>query len=204
MASLSHTDLTDIVPDLFELSPDSWELPKADDGCPDVQHNTSENSSPTATALHTFSGTENDTADDMQPYEQLAVERSQANGRAERKKGRPRRYDLPDTFVTAQPGEIPARKRGRGAKPKYLFKTEEDAMAHRRHRNRTAALSSYYRRKEQANILKQQQAELLKEQAALQQLLDRAEDPAFDKDGAREALQQTRSGLQTLQSLRAD
>ncbi|KAK9786271.1 hypothetical protein WJX73_000922 [Symbiochloris irregularis] len=119
-----------------------------------------------------------------------------------KRKGRPRLFNLPNTFTQAKPGDVVAHKRRRGAKPKYLFSTKEAAVAHRRHRNRETALSSYYRRKQHVDGLQSQRQELMKEQSALMRLLEAAKLPDFDSGCARQLLQQTQSGVQTLAAMK--
>ncbi|KAK9918082.1 hypothetical protein WJX75_001065 [Coccomyxa subellipsoidea] len=118
-----------------------------------------------------------------------------ACGGGQRKRGRPRRYD---TTLPLLPGAMEAqasaamaghingvdsekRKRTRGAKPKYHFVTAEEAIAHRRERNRITALASYEKRKAHENALRSQIAQLEQEQVALRELLDLVQQPVVDK-----------------------
>ncbi|EIE21872.1 hypothetical protein COCSUDRAFT_33567 [Coccomyxa subellipsoidea C-169] len=80
------------------------------------------------------------------------------------------------------------RKRTRGAKPKYQFLTAEEAIAHRRERNRITALASYEKRKANENALRNQIAQLEQEQAALKQLMGLVQQPVIDKGTVRELL----------------
>ncbi|CAL8471705.1 g11247 [Coccomyxa elongata] len=121
---------------------------------------------------------------------------------ATRKRGRPRRYDttlplLPGAMeaqaAAAMAGHINGvdsekRKRTRGAKPKYHFVTAEEAIAHRRERNRITALASYEKRKAHQDALKSEIEQLEHDQAALRQLLSIVQHPLGDKRLVRELL----------------
>mmetsp|Transcript_1992 Transcript_1992/g.5915 ORF Transcript_1992/g.5915 Transcript_1992/m.5915 type:complete len:455 (-) Transcript_1992:1585-2949(-) len=95
------------------------------------------------------------------------------------KRGRPRLYDTVTPVLDAAskraadvpPSDVPGPKR-RGAKPKYVCATKEEAVARRRDRNRATALATYYRRKARAAELTAELPALRAERAALQTLLD--------------------------------
>ncbi|KAK9807666.1 hypothetical protein WJX72_005764 [[Myrmecia] bisecta] len=59
----------------------------------------------------------------------------------------------------------------RGAKPKYVYSTHAEAVAHRRERNRKTALKSYYSRKARVDGLRQEMARIDDENRALRFLL---------------------------------
>lgn len=110
-----------------------------------------------------------------------------------RKRGRPRLYDTdtpvrdaatmasgsaaqtgaPDSCLPLTRSDIAPKRRG--AKPKYLCATKEEAIAKRRDRNRATALATYYRRKAHTLELHNQLADIQVEATALRTLLDLAE-----------------------------
>lgn len=84
-----------------------------------------------------------------------------------RKGGRPRVYDLEQPIVSGVAAVTTAKPRGRGAKPKYVYDTPEEAIAKRRKRNRDTANSSYAKRKQRVAALRQQITSLQEERATL-------------------------------------
>ncbi|BDA47088.1 hypothetical protein COCOBI_09-5430 [Coccomyxa sp. Obi] len=132
----------------------------------------------------------------------IKVDGMAASKGAKRKRGRPRRYDttlplLPGAMeaqaAAAMAGHINGvdsekRKRTRGAKPKYHFVTAEEAIAHRRERNRITALASYEKRKAHQDALRSEIMQLEQDQAALRQLLGLVQQPLGDKRLVRELL----------------
>ncbi|KAK9807665.1 hypothetical protein WJX72_005764 [[Myrmecia] bisecta] len=92
---------------------------------------------------------------------------------APRRRGRPRSYNTSLPGLTASgacssPRQPQAR---RGAKPKYVYSTHAEAVAHRRERNRKTALKSYYSRKARVDGLRQEMARIDDENRALRFLL---------------------------------
>eukprot|EP00884_Botryococcus_braunii_P009341 jgi/Botrbrau1/18408/Bobra.0072s0001.1 len=79
--------------------------------------------------------------------------------------------------VAGQAGTPPwpsPRKKQRGAKPKYSYVNQEEALAMRRQRNRETALSSYYKRKAHIDQLALEAEALQADNEALQELRRRA------------------------------
>jgi len=115
-----------------------------------------------------------------------------------RKVGRPRisrATSAPDSQGTETPssgagreredGEL-GKRRGRGPRPKYHYRSAEEAADARRERNRKAALESYYRKRDRAVALQEEQERLAQENAALERLLEQVESGAATLSGATE------------------
>lgn len=96
-----------------------------------------------------------------------------------KKRGRPRLYGTRETPpVNAAAGShsggpegTAVEKRGRGPKPKYVFRSKEEAAGARRERNRRAALDSYYKQREHVRALERERDRLLGENTSLERLL---------------------------------
>ncbi|KAL0025386.1 hypothetical protein WJX79_002743 [Trebouxia sp. C0005] len=114
-------------------------------------------------------------------------------------------YDLdrpvPADAARAAP-KSPQKTKGRGAKPKYIYTTAEEAIAKRRKRNRDTATQSYYNRKQRVSMLANEMAGLKEENAALRTILCVLERGSqADKGWLREQLSAGRSPSSILQEL---
>jgi hypothetical protein len=126
-----------------------------------------------------------------------------------RPRGRPRVYDtsIPekgrDSAGESDSCSAEMQGRKRGAKPKYKFSTEAEAVAMRRERNRSTAISSYYKKKERDEQLLHAIECLEKERVALLQLERFVESPdaGVDIGLLGQTLRQTCSGQQTILQL---
>ncbi|CAK0786776.1 hypothetical protein CVIRNUC_009990 [Coccomyxa viridis] len=136
----------------------------------------------------------------MQPHAQLSMASqllAQPAAAPSRKRGRPRRYDttLPlgemKTHVSAGCATVNGQASGvrkRGAKPKYKFLTAEEAIAHRRERNRSTAMATHERKKARETALKAELELRQSERDALVRLLEYVQQPASDKEMVRRLL----------------
>ncbi|DBA80198.1 TPA: hypothetical protein ACH3X2_007660 [Trebouxia sp. C0005] len=106
--------------------------------------------------------------------DQTGVPDVKGGSQMKRRCGRPRVYDLdrpvPADAARAAP-KSPQKTKGRGAKPKYIYTTAEEAIAKRRKRNRDTATQSYYNRKQRVSMLANEMAGLKEENAALRTIL---------------------------------
>lgn len=139
-----------------------------------------------------------------------------------RKRGRPRLYNtivpvcdtatacggiasMPDNGSTASMSVAyePAPKR-RGAKPKYVCASKEEAVAKRRDRNRATALATYYRRKAHTQELHSQLSDLREEAHALQALFDLVEHSTHCADWTGPLIAKGCAAIELLQVLLPD
>jgi len=127
------------------------------------------------------------------PFQQLQKQSSQAAlpkpdcslplSRKRKKIGRPRGDELEfaqgtDTLFK-EDGLRPVQRRGRGPKPKYIYKSKEEAAGARRERNRKAALESYYKRRNRMEEVEREMERLQAENASLELLLSQIESGSF-------------------------
>ncbi|KAA6417634.1 MAG: hypothetical protein FRX49_12426 [Trebouxia sp. A1-2] len=137
--------------------------------------------------------------------DQTGVPDVKGGSQMKRRCGRPRVYDLdrpvPADAARAAP-KSPQKTKGRGAKPKYIYTTAEEAIAKRRKRNRDTATQSYYNRKQRVSMLANEMAGLKEENAALRTILCVLERGSqADKGWLREQLSAGRSPSSILQEL---
>lgn len=133
-------------------------------------------------------------------------------GANRRPRGRPRVYDTSvpgkgrDSAGESDSYSAEAQGKKRGAKPKYKFSTEAEAVAMRRERNRSTAISSYYRKKERDEQLLHAIECLERERDALQQLEKFVDSPVDGVDVGLlgQTLRQTCSGQQTMLHLHSE
>lgn len=122
--------------------------------------------------------------------------------------GRPRVYDLDrpvdtDALDAAGVAIRPQRTKGRGAKPKYIYNTAEEAVAKRRKRNRDTATQSYYNRKQRTAMLTKQMEGLTDDNTALETILSIVQHNAnIDRGWLREQLLSQKAPACVLQELR--
>ncbi|DBA82887.1 TPA: hypothetical protein ACH3X1_006680 [Trebouxia sp. C0004] len=154
-------------------------------------------------ALPSLSGT--DSSPSSGSDEQVGVPDVKGGCQMKRRCGRPRVYDLdrlgPSDAARAAL-KSPQKTKGRGAKPKYIYNTAEEAIAKRRKRNRDTATQSYYNRKQRVSMLTNEMAGLKEENAALRTILCILErDPQADKGWLRQQLSAGRSSSSILPEL---
>ncbi|KAK9825843.1 hypothetical protein WJX81_002757 [Elliptochloris bilobata] len=94
-------------------------------------------------------------------------------------------------------------KRKRGNKPKYVYSTQQEVVAHRCERNRDTALRSYYKRKAEEERLKGEIAALREERTALEGLLQCVRAPSIDTGRLGQLLRQGSSPEAVLEMVSA-